>query len=44
MAKRKKANRRTPEEQRAYDERTKLIEEILAERWAALKQSRVHRG
>lgn len=43
MAKRKKMTRRTPEEQRAYDERTKLIEEILAERWEALKQRRSRR-
>jgi len=32
MAK-KKTTRRTPEQQRAYDERTKVINEILEPRW-----------
>jgi len=43
MAKRKRTNRRRTEWQRAYDERTKLIEEILTEKWEALKQSRARR-
>jgi len=42
MAKRKRG-RRTTEEQRAYDERTKVIEEILSEKWRALMERRAAR-
>jgi len=38
MAKRKRI-RRTPEEQRAYDERSRWIEQELDRRWQALRRS-----